>query len=314
MLLAAAVGVMFPPTNPSAWTRAANNPVLSPTEPWEGNCVCENVAMRDEGKWKMWYRGGWGTQCVGLAFSDDGLHWEKANNGKPVYGCGSSGSNSTVSGGQPWVFRVNSTTLFLYSTVTEKDVKKVNLMHSTDGINWIPLSSSIPIPPNGFLWGNRVVWREDGDNWKMLQEATTHKSGIWEIFLYTSNDGQHWSVQNNGNPLTSLSRGGMYGGPRVANIEGKVTPFYNGSYHIFFHASKNGDLPTDIYHATSLDLINWDVTPSTPVITHLGTGYEYDQVAGPVPLIVNGTAYIFYDGDNNAHPGARIGVVTSHGN
>eukprot|EP01060_Flectonema_neradi_P000253 TRINITY_DN1017_c2_g1_i1.p1 TRINITY_DN1017_c2_g1~~TRINITY_DN1017_c2_g1_i1.p1 ORF type:complete len:180 (+),score=19.03 TRINITY_DN1017_c2_g1_i1:199-738(+) len=154
VLLAAAVGVSYPPTNASDWTRAGNNPVLSPTEPWEGTCVCENVAMYDEGRWKMWYRGGWSTHCVGLAYSDDGLHWEKANNAQPVFGCGGSGWNDTHSGAAPWVFRVNSTTLFLYSTISGS-VNKVNMMHSSDGINWHPLESDIPFPPTGYLWGNR---------------------------------------------------------------------------------------------------------------------------------------------------------------
>ena len=74
----------------------------------------------------------------------------------------------------------------------------------------------------------------------------------------------------------------------------------DGLYHIWYHAGANGNLPTDIYHATSPDLLAWNVTPATAVVKHQGSGsFAYDQVADPSPLTVGSTAYLAYDGDNN---------------
>ena len=60
---------------------------------------------------------------------------------------------------------------------------------------------------------------------------------------------------------------------------------------------------------------DWTVTPSTPVLSHVGNGsFAYDQVADPSPLTVGTVAYLAYDGDNNgctdcSH--AAIGLATA---
>lgn len=67
--------------------------------------------------------------------------------------------------------------------------------------------------------------------------------------------------------------------------------------------------------ACVLDGRNWTVTPSTPVISHVGKGsFSFDQVADPSPLTVGAVAYMAYDGDNNgcrdcSH--AAIGLATA---
>jgi hypothetical protein len=104
-----------------------------------------------------------------------------------------------------------------------------------------------------------------------------------------------------------------YGGPRFASINGRLTPKWtrDGLYHLWYHAvNGSGNLPTDIYHAASRDLLEWDVTPM-PALTHSGQGFEYDQVAGGVPLAVGARAFMFYDGDNNVDGRCAIGLVTA---
>jgi hypothetical protein len=157
---------LFPPTNAS-WTRVPTNPVLVASEPWENTCVCENVALWSNGKWMMWYRGGWATTAVGLATSTDGVSWTKyANN--PVYG-----RPGKDDGGQPWV-TVAGSTYYLYVTYgfgTSYD--NVTVATSSDGISWtVQTDSAVPRPPGGSYWGNRVVWANDTTtgSWVMLQE------------------------------------------------------------------------------------------------------------------------------------------------
>lgn len=306
-LLLSLASAAYPPTD-SSWQRAPGNPVLRPALSWEGACVCENVALWDssQSEFVVFYRGGWSSQAVGRATSPDGLSFAKAP--LPVYGW-----PADLNGGEPWVHRDSSDLsgeLLLYTT--NNNPPHVFVSSSTDeGLTWAPLNSSIAPPPGGSLWGNRIVWRE-GAQWLMLQEVM---AGPWQIFLYNSTDGLSWTVQNGGAPLSSLQlhAGGMYGGPRFASIDGTLTPRWpsDGLYHLWMHATNSsGGLPTDVYHATSADLLSWEVTPG-PAVRHQGSGFEYDQAAGPVPLTVGDKAFLFYDGDNNNVGSCAIGLVVA---
>jgi hypothetical protein len=158
----------FPPTD-STWARspAPGVPVLNATLPWEGACVCENVALYDASRaeFVMFYRGGWGTQMVGRATSTDALTWTK--HATPVFA-----APAGAIGGQPWIHREGadlSGTLRLYTT--DNNPPQVFISSSTDGgFTWTAEQPSIALPPTGSLWGNRVVWRE-GATWLMLQEV-----------------------------------------------------------------------------------------------------------------------------------------------
>jgi hypothetical protein len=309
LAIIAAAAAAFPPTD-SSWVRtpAVNSPVLTATLPWEGACVCENVALWDStnASFVMFYRGGWGSQMVGRAASLDGVAWAKYPT--PVYA-----SDGKI-GGEPWVHRDGtdlSGRLLLYTT--NNNPPHVYLATSTDGgFSWVDEPRiSIALPPGGRLWGNRVVWRE-GASWLMLQEVM---AGPWQIFLANSTDGLAWAWMNGGAPLATLQlhEGGMYGGPRWASVDGALSPRGpDGGYHLWFHATNaSGGLPTDIYHATSADLINWRVTPG-PAVRHLGgSTFEHDQAAGPVPLVVGARAFLYYDGDNNEVGHCAIGLVTA---
>ena len=308
-LLASLVFAALPPTD-SSWTRspAPGVPVLNASLTWEGACVCENVALYDAARaeFVMFYRGGWGSQFVGRATSRDALAWTKHPD--PVFA-----APAGAIGGQPWVHRDGpdlSGTLRLYTT--DNNPPHVFISSSTDGgFTWTAEASAIALPPTGALWGNRVVWRE-GSTWLMLQEVMA--AGPWQIFLANSSDGLAWGWLNGGKPLSSLQLhpGGMYGGPRFASVDGVLTPRWpDGLYHLWMHCTNSsGGLPTDVYHATSADLLSWDVTPG-PAVRHLGGGtFEHDQCAGPVPLTVGGKAFLFYDGDNNDVGSCAIGLVT----
>lgn len=286
------------------WLRANGGAsILTPTVAWEGDAVQEPSILVENGVWKMWYRGGgWPaetTLAVGYATSPDGITWTKYGS-DPVYGGGGS-SMAGNDGGQPEVLKVGST-YYLYAT--NNDIPRVNVATSTDGIAWTTQTSSITLPSGGTLWGNRVVWKE-GAAWKMLQEAMA--ASLWQIYLYTSSDGLAWSIGNSGNPLSTLQvfAGGMYGGPNLRVI--------GDLYHVWYHATPNaGNLPTNIYHATSNDLITW--TQTGLVLEHLGSGFEFDQVADPDIVEVAGTSYLFYDGDDNVPPeSASIGLATFGG-
>jgi hypothetical protein len=307
----------FPPPGAANWTRAlqSGKPVLPPTLPWEGPCTCENVVIADSANssvLRMWYRGGWAKAAIGYATSTDGgMSWDKHPG--PVYGGGGSGIHTSP--GEPWVHLKDDGSLLLYTT--DNSIPAMNVSASTDGIAWVPApQASCPLPAGARLFGNRVVWTE-GLLWLMLHEVMA-ASDIWETYLYESMDGLAWTLLNGGAPLSSLQAvpGGMYGGPRFARVGTQLQPRGpDGLYHLWYHsASSSSDLPTDIYHATSSDLVAWAISPRAPAFEHQGGGsFEHDQVAGPIPFVQQGAdhAVLFYDGDNNVAGSCAVGAATA---
>lgn len=303
----------FPPSG-TAWTRLTHNPVMRADATWEGiaeghPCVCEPDPMwiPEEGRWRMYYRGGWGVGGIGVAFSVDGLTWTKyAKN--PIFGSQVS-SGFAASAMQPWVVRVNTSSWLLFASSARDSKSQMVIATSPDGLAWLLQNSSVPVPLSKTIFGNRAVWQEGSGQWVMLQEVGPSP---WEIYLYRSADSFTWKLYNQGNPLTDLQRtpGGMYGGPSLANVDGELRPRDDdGIYHLWYHASSGqGNLPTDIYHASSEDLLRWNVTPAGPVLQHSGKDFEFDQVADPSPVMRTGQpAFLFYDGDNNVVGTASIG-------
>jgi hypothetical protein len=172
---------------------------------------------------------------------------------------------------------------------------------STDGIHYS--SPQVFIPHSAQPWfqgvANKGVLIDDDGIWKMLFEAGTGTGGMdfFKTGLATSTDGIHWTLDSSNNPLTSLEIGaGMYGGTRALY---KI----QGIYNLWYHTSYTSDLPTDISHAVSTDLIHWTVVSGNPIFYResesFPNGSFVDQVADPTIIESNGTTYMFYDLDNN---------------
>ena len=67
------------------WTKLPE-PVLTAVHGYEQKCVCEPLVMSDPTaahKYRMYFRSGWGSTAVGVAFSDDGMTWERYD-GNPL--------------------------------------------------------------------------------------------------------------------------------------------------------------------------------------------------------------------------------------
>lgn len=281
------------------------NPIVIPDKSWEETAVYEPMVIYEDGMFKMWYGGGWDNPGVSYATSLDGSIWTKHST--PVIGQG--GSSISGNAARISVTKVGSTYYGYYSNGVGSgaDLKVVT---SLNGIDWTfaatALSSNVIGGING--WANTTVWKEN-TTWYMLVEGHT-TGAIWQMYALSGTDGLAWTFLNSSNPLTTLqvAGGGMYGGAHMP-VPTKV----GGLYHIFYHASPNsGVLPTNIYYATSPDLITWTITP-TPVLTRSQSHFEMDQVADPCVVEVRGKTYLFYDGDDNPAHFANIGLAIFDG-
>jgi len=309
-----AVSRAFPPIDDS-WAKQGQ--LLSPAG-WEGTALVEPTVLVDD-RWRMWYRGAWpaASEAIGYAectLGDDPTvsgNWTKyASN--PVVGLGAVVADPVA---LPEVYKLAG--IYYMSAVSDPFTvgNAMLFLSSADGLAWSTRAGSISLPSGKDLWGNRVVWH-DGSQYQMLAEAGLAASPPWEIYRYTSANGLTWSIANSGNALTSLqvATGGMYGGPSLAGYAGQLLPGAGGKIHLWYHASPSpsSSLPTNIYHATAdpSDLDTWTKT-SGAVLTHAASGFEVDQVADPSIVMYGGTAYLFYDGDDNTAEAAAIGVATA---
>jgi hypothetical protein len=288
------------PAGPIAFTGL--NPVMLPTQAWEETAVYEPTLIYEDGVFKMWYSGGWDNPALGYATSTDGSVFTKHTG--PVLGQG--GSSIAGKACRSNVVKVSGTYYCYYAdAVPDANIKVAT---SADGIAWT--AAGTPIAKDALAgydgWANTFVFKE-GATWYMFAEAHAI-SGFpqWSIFLLSSADGITWAFLNSSNPLTTLRRGtgGMYGGPNMAGKLGSVS-------HLYYHACPTPDLgnPTDIFHATSTDLITWTQT-TDPILVHTINGPEGgDQIADPAVLEVQGRVYMWYDGTYNDGETAGIGVA-----
>lgn len=286
------------------WVR--QGAVLLPAVGWEGPGILEpTVIYAGAADWRMWYRGGGihqevGAQ-IGYATSADGITWARSGS-NPILGQGIGGeANLTIA---PSVCMFGSTYYIYYSEIT---TGKLKVAYSADGITSLTVADTgLALPSGSPYFGNNSVWLE-GSTYYALVEAYITAAALWKTYLASSSSATSgWTYLNSGNPLTSLSVGGGFGGPDNHHT-------INGLDHVWYHAATSGNKPSDLYRAHSSDRINWTVVRPAPALTHLGSAYEVDQVADPCVLEVSGASYLYYDADDNATGIAAIKLATFAG-
>lgn len=281
------------------WTKAGAA-ILTAAVTWEGAAVVEPSLIQDASSWWMAYRGGWSTTGIGLAScplaSDPTVaaNWTKyASN--PIVG-------TTGNPQQPTLKKFGTTYYLYYAMGGAWTVRTATTLLGLAGATG---STALVVGGGVTQWANSTVIRDPDGTWHALLEGLT--SGTWKIYVLTSTDGLSWTVGNSGAALSTLQihATGAFGGPSL--LPYKV----NGLYHLWYHAvNAASNLPTNIYHAASPDLITWTVAGGSTVLTLAGTGFEIDQVADPDVAEANRVAYLFYDGDDNTLFLASIGAAS----
>ncbi len=214
--------------------------------------------------YRMWYCGSavacfykGGESSIGLAISEDGVHWQRANGGKPVLGPGEPGAfdELRVEGG-------------------------CTLYDEEEGI-WRMWYTGLRKPgtePRAENWVGRIP-----AGWECRLR----------VGLATSRDGIHWQRENDGRPVIDLGPIGSTGDLQV--MYPTVVRQKNG--YRMWYASNSITVPHTVSMATSRDGIAWKKhrggAPTEglgwyvtgPAVTRLGD--EYLMLCSPEDLVMN---------------------------
>lgn len=301
-------GVFAAVQEQGAWVRVVGNPILEAALSWEHNGLQEaSVLYEGPGDWKMLARAAWTTTAAIEYFtSTDGITWTRPL-ALAVLGHGSGGEISGVDCHYPHYMKVGSA-YWCYYVSGDPATGPYHRATASDGFTFALVPGMAITLPSGYTsWGNCYVWEEAGTFFGLFEAGSTAGSPTWAIFLYTSADGITWTIGNGGAALSTLqvAAGGAYGGPWMPAGQ-KV----RGRYQLWYHAAPGaGDLPTDLYHASSDDLITWTKVTPGPLLEHDGGAFEVTQAADPCVLEVDGESWLFYSGVDQDTENASIGLA-----
>jgi predicted GH43/DUF377 family glycosyl hydrolase len=104
-----------------------------------------------------------GLQRLGVARSEDGVHWQKSGS-NPILDTGGPGSFDELGLGEPAVFTAGGRFYMLYTGRNTREERRIGWAHSDDGVDWNK-NPSVPVLEGFSDWNARVVcdpsvWRE----------------------------------------------------------------------------------------------------------------------------------------------------------
>ena len=197
------------------WTKYPDNPVMTPSEPWEGGPeglvgeVTPTTVLKEGGVYKMWYHSIDASKVrrIGHATSSDGIHWTKYP-GNPILEPGPPGDWDSGGIGEPTVIKVGSM-FYLYYMRTIED-HGIGLATSPDGVHWTKYRGN-PILTVGIpgSWDDKamqvggVVY--DGNSFHMWFRAM-NAQWSFAIGYAWSPDGKSWIKSPNNPILTKPER------------------------------------------------------------------------------------------------------------
>jgi hypothetical protein len=179
---------------------------LNPDEnAWDGAQVMGPEAHFDGQTWRLWYTGtarqrhssGIAYYRIGLATSNDGITFRRANAGDPVLGTGPKGAPDEVQAATPSIVREDDRWRMWYAAWSPGHSHSICEATSTDGIAWNRSNSARTIsgldPPEAY--GHAVCRTADG--YLLLYMGLRAKAGLYAAF---SADGTNWTMHSGHEP------------------------------------------------------------------------------------------------------------------
>ena len=225
------------------WTRANDGePVLRAAEAGafdDGQLIAPEVHY-EGGQYRMWYTGSSVeispfNVCyyrIGLATSDDGVHWHRANDGKPVLDIGPPGSYDDVQAATPSIVRDSDGYRMWYAAWAKEPDHTICVARSRDGIHWERENGGKPVtglaPTRAY--GPKVC--RIGDTYLMLFAGSLRESTL--SYGAISDDGIDWELLNAGRPLIPPGTGSDFDinatyHPSILLMEDRLRVWYTGT-------------------------------------------------------------------------------------
>jgi predicted GH43/DUF377 family glycosyl hydrolase len=200
------------------WTRSnGGKPVLTigPRGGFDDGQVMGPQVLLEHGMYRMWYTGmsshwhssGIGFYRVGLATSTDGVHWTRANHGRPVLDVGPRGAFDEVQAATPSILHENGEYRMWYAAWSPGTGHTICVARSRDGIYWRREERGQPVTglSEGGAYGPTVsrvgseylmlymraagntrglnaVTSLEGRTWQSLSDEPVVKPGQWPAF------------------------------------------------------------------------------------------------------------------------------------
>ncbi|MEX2115939.1 MAG: family 43 glycosylhydrolase, partial [Bacteroidota bacterium] len=269
------LGVVLPVGRPDSWDSGmVESPVV-----WFDNI---------RGRYGMVYTGYGSTDdtkrgyahvtfpSVGLAWSDDLLHWERDPRNPIFTGSGIEGTPDAAGTTGPFIWLENGTYYLFYFGTTgkgyEKGTKSLNLATSTDLVTWVRYTKNPIIAPAGTGWRRDAIWHpnivKDDGRYYLFFNASGAVHGLVEEFIgyATSSDLYEWNVDDTNSPLVvgsgkpgAWDATGRAGDPSVFKVE--------GTWYMAWYSWDRKNSADGLAWTTDEEFpLNWRVYENNPVL------------------------------------------------
>jgi predicted GH43/DUF377 family glycosyl hydrolase len=178
------------------WNTIGSSPVLSPgtSGSWDDHAVFPAAVMKVNNQYRMYYnawRDNYGMMSVGLAFSTDGIHWEK--NAAPVI---AANSQYYEIGLEDVIIKDSLYIGYLHYFNSSLDNSKIGIATSLNGINWSMyagnpiLTATLPWEGGSIHFPTVVV---ENNQYKMVYGNAIAQNAMG---MAVSSDGYHFIKQS----------------------------------------------------------------------------------------------------------------------
>jgi predicted GH43/DUF377 family glycosyl hydrolase len=292
---------------PGEWTKHSNNPVLSPSQSWEGSVIWAPHVIRDGPTFKMWYAGGW-PSSIGYATSSDGISWTKLIT-NPILVSGNPGDWDEEAVTQPYILRIdNGYRMWFVGAMSGWTSPRIGYATSSDGITWTKYGGNPVLDLDPGSWEETEVatpWvLYDSGTYKMWYTGQD-STGRYAIGYATSSGGIAWT-RCISNPVLSGDVGtwdenGVLGGSVL--LDGKV-------YRMWYFG-KDGSGIDRIGYAMSPDGINWTKYSGNPVLDLGNSGVWDDYKVNFPTVILDSDVYKMWYLGEDGEGGLNFGHATA---
>jgi predicted GH43/DUF377 family glycosyl hydrolase len=273
---------------------------------------CPTV-VHDGETFRMWYSSLYDSRMgrggIGLATSDDGIHWARAASGRPVLEVGPPGALDDGQVMGPEVLFDDGRYRMWYTgmarTWHESGVGyyRIFLAESEDGVHWQRCHGGRPVldvgPPGSYdevQAATPAVLRQ-GEEYRMWYAAWSPDHGH-TICVARSADGLQWRRENGGRPIEGLPHAEVFG-------HGVIR--VGGQYLLLYMTLAPGASRPGLYGALSRDGIHWKPMREGQPVLPVGEPGAFDayHVGHSSGLCANGLLRLWYTGYSRDPDGVR---------